>query len=251
MSDRRLTFIVVPHGDLETRTYEVSYRALKLGLVAAAVVAGLFVVMVSMWWYVAAQAARVPGLEREVARLEAEREQINELARMLAEVEAQYERVRQLLGGDAAPPGGESLLPPLRGQPEPQDSADEVSTPSSWPLTQLGYITRAISDGGVSHPGLDIAVASDAYIRASGAGRVAEVGNDEVYGLYVLLDHGGGLQSLYGHASRTFVSAGEAVERHQVIGLTGSTGRSTAPHLHFEIRRDDQTVDPLEFVESP
>jgi len=251
MSDRRLTFIVVPHGDLETRTYEVSYRALKLGLVAGAIVIGVFVVMVSMWWYVAAQAARVPGLEREVARLEAEREQITELARMLAEVEAQYERVRQLLGGDAAPPGGEPLLPPLRGQPAPGDSADEVSAPSSWPLTQLGYVTREITSGDSSHPGVDVAVASDSYIRAAGAGRVAAVGNDEVYGHFVRLDHGDGLHSLYGHASRTFVSTGESVERHQVIGLTGSTGRSTAPHLHFEIRRDDRPVDPLEFVEGP
>lgn len=251
MDNRRLTIIVVPHGDLETRTYEISYRALRLAFIGGAIAVGLFIVMVSMWWYVAAQAARVPGLEREVARLEAEREQIDELGRMLAEVEAQYERVRQLLGGDATPGGGEPLLPPLRGDPAPEDSIGPISAPTSWPLTQPGYITRHLTGGPGSHPGLDIAVASDAYIRAAGGGSVVEVGSDDVYGLYVVIDHGGGIQSLYGHASHAFVAEGEVVEPHQVIALTGSTGRSTGPHLHFEIRDGGEPVDPLSFVESP
>src|SRR5688572_10829951 len=107
MDERRLTFIVVPHGDLETRTFEVSYRRLKLMLFGALLLVCVFIVTVSLWWYVAAQAARVPGLEREVARLEAEQTKVAELARTLAEVEAQYERVRQLLGADAAPTGGQ------------------------------------------------------------------------------------------------------------------------------------------------
>lgn len=252
MDGRRLTFIVVPHGDLETRTYEISYRVLKIALASVAVLVALFVVMVSMWWYVAAQAARVPGLERELARLEEERAQVAELARVLAEVEAQYERVRQLLGGDIAPSGAEPLLPPLRPDTSRATSpGDEVSLPESWPLTQPGFVTRELTDGEARHPGLDIAVSAGAYIRAAGAGVVVDAGEDEVYGRYVLVDHGGGVESLYGHALTTFVEPGATVERHEVIGLTGSSGRSTAPHLHFEIRKDDQPVNPWTFVQRP
>ena len=102
-----------------------------------------------------------------------------------------------------------------------------------------------------SHPGLDIAVAQDSYIRAAAGGIVRDAGTDEVYGKFVLIDHGDGYESMYGHASQIFVAAGDSVERHEVIALSGSTGRSTAPHLHFEVRREGQAVDPLSLVRKP
>ena len=212
--ERRLTFIVVPHGDLETRTFEISYRRLRLMLGAAGGFLVLFIIMVASWWYIAAQAARVPALEREVARLEDERRQVAELARALAE-------------------------------------AEEPTQPDAWPLSEAGYITRRMASGGSSHPGLDIAVPKDSYIRAAGAGVVSAAGTDEVYGEFVLIDHGGGIESMYGHASRLFVAPGDRVERHEVIALSGSTGRSTAPHLHFEVRRNGEAIDPLVMIRQP
>ncbi len=92
---------------------------------------------------------------------------------------------------------------------------------------------------------------ADSYIRAAGSGTVRDAGVDEVYGRYVLIDHGGGLESMYGHASRVFVVPGDRVEQNEVIALSGSTGRSTAPHLHFEVRRDGEAVDPLAYVRQP
>lgn len=250
---RRLSFIIVPHGELKTRTYEISYGLLLTLLGAGFVLLAIFVVMMASWWFVASQAARVPGLEEEVARLEGERAKVAELARDLAEAEQQYARVRRLLGVDGAGGSQEVALPPLRGEGGVAASADVGSArPSSWPLTQPGFITqvRGVTNG-ASHPGLDIAVPADSYIRASGPGEVIDAGVDDVYGRYILLDHGNGLQSMYGHASRLFVKAGDRVERNEVIALSGSTGRSTAPHLHFEIRRDGQAVDPLVFVRQP
>ncbi|HEX7117252.1 MAG TPA: peptidoglycan DD-metalloendopeptidase family protein [Longimicrobiales bacterium] len=252
MDDRRLTLIVVPHGNLETRTYEITYRWLMVLLVLGFILVGGFAVMTGSWWFIASQAARVPGLQSEVARLEAERARVAELAQTLAEVEAQYERVRQLLGADASPAGREPLLPPLRT--ESRGTSTEIgrsSTPDAWPLTQPGYITQELTDGGESHPGLDIAVAQDSYIRAAAGGVVRDAGTDDVYGKYVLIDHGGGYESMYGHASQIFVAAGDSVERHEVIALSGSTGRSTAPHLHFEVRREGQAVDPLSLARQP
>jgi murein DD-endopeptidase MepM/ murein hydrolase activator NlpD len=127
-----------------------------------------------------------------------------------------------------------------------------MGRPSSWPLTQTGFITqRRQATAGASHPGLDIAVPADSYIRAAGAGTVEDAGVDEVYGRYILIDHGDGVESMYGHASRVFVQTGDTVERNEVIALSGSTGRSTAPHLHFEIRKDGEPVDPLAYVQQP
>jgi murein DD-endopeptidase MepM/ murein hydrolase activator NlpD len=251
--NRRLSFIIIPHGELDTITFDISYRVLKaLGLVAV-VLLGVFVVMVSSWWFISTQAARVGGLEREVARLEGERAKVAELARDLAEAEQQYERVRQLLGVDRSGASAEVVLPPLRSDIDGAEAgAGEDTRPTAWPLTQAGFITqKREGPAGSEHPGLDIAVPADSYIRASGAGTVKDAGIDPIYGRYILIDHGDGLESMYGHASRLFVQAGDRVEQNEVIALSGSTGRSTAPHLHFEIRDEGQAVDPLAYVRQP
>lgn len=250
---RRLSFIIVPHGELRTRTYEVSYGVLMALMGAGFLLLGVFIVMMASWWFVATQAARVPALEEQVAILEGERGKVADLARDLAEAEQQYARVRRLLGVEGGGSSQEVALPPLRGEVAAGAPAEAgFAGPSTWPLTRAGFITqmRGITDG-AAHTGLDIAVPTDSYIRASGPGRVVDAGVDDVYGRYILIDHGNGLESMYGHASRLFVEAGDQVERNEVIALSGSTGRSTAPHLHFEIRKDGQAVDPLVYVRQP
>ena len=77
---------------------------------------------------------------------------------------------------------------------------------------------------------------------------MAAAGIDPDYGLYVLLRHPEGYETMYGHASRLLVSEGELVQAGRVIALTGNSGRSTAPHLHFEIRREGRSLDPLTVV---
>ncbi len=123
--------------------------------------------------------------------------------------------------------------------------------PTSWPLATAGFVTQLLEETrGGTHPGVDIAVAQHSYIRAAGAGVVREAGADSVYGLYVLVDHGNsGYQSMYGHASRLFVAAGDTIRQNEVIALSGNTGRSTAPHLHFEILQDGQPIDPFTLVQ--
>ena len=85
-------------------------------------------------------------------------------------------------------------------------------------------------------------------VRASGGATVNQVGDDPEYGFFVLLDHAGDYQSMYGHLSRILVTAGETVVSGEVIGLSGNTGRSTAPHLHFEIRQKGVSLDPRTMV---
>lgn len=251
---RHLSIILVPDGGRASRTFQISYWRLRWMAAGAVVVAAMVTLMAGSWWYLAARAARTQILEERLAEMEADRVQMESFAQQLQELEAQYGRIRDLFGSETSQVTSELWLPPppsiQGGGREAGDSDD--TRPTTWPLTERGFITQTLLEGeGGEHPGLDIAVPTDSYIRAAGPGTVVDVGEDPVYGRFVRLDHGGGYRTLYGHASATSVEMGQQVRRGEVIALSGSTGRSTAPHLHFEILLDGVAVDPLTLVRRP
>lgn len=94
------------------------------------------------------------------------------------------------------------------------------------------------------HSGVDLAAPSGSPIVATSDGMVSKAGWNGGYGLFVSLEHVGGLQTRYGHMSRLNVVAGQRVSSGDVIGFVGSTGRSTGPHLHYEVRVDGMAVRP-------
>ena len=120
-----------------------------------------------------------------------------------------------------------------------------------WPSPSLSQITTHFGEGG--HTGIDI-TGGGAYgtpVLASGDGvvKVASVQNpDSGYGKYIIIDHGGGIQTLYAHCSLLSVSVGQTVSAGQQIAQVGSTGWSTGPHIHFEVRKNSQAVNPLAYV---
>lgn len=251
--DRHLTIMLLPDGGQESRTLRLSYGKVRL-LVGALVVVGLaLTLMAGSWWYLAARAARVGELEAEVAALEEDNARIAELARQLEEVERRYEGVREMFGSAPAASPSAVWLPPAGGSGRASSDPRALGNtlPESWPLTERGFVTQGLLDAEVEHPGLDIAVPSDSYIRAAGGGMVVDAGEDPVYGRFVVIDHGDGYSSLYGHASMILVERGQRVRQSEVIALSGSTGRSTAPHLHFEILLNGEAVDPLSMVTQP
>jgi murein DD-endopeptidase MepM/ murein hydrolase activator NlpD len=144
------------------------------------------------------------------------------------------------------------IAPPIRARVASlPDTATGVSVPKHWPLDEPGYITRGqlkATSRNEAHPGLDIAVAIGSLVRASGGGTVRQTGEDPEYGLFVLLEHPSEYQTMYGHLSRILVTVDSTVAPRQVIGLSGNSGRSTAPHLHFEIRQRGASLDPLAYV---
>jgi murein DD-endopeptidase MepM/ murein hydrolase activator NlpD len=210
--------------------------------------------MAGSWWYLAARAARVSGLEQEVDVMSRDRERVAALVQRLEAVEDQYVRIRDLFGRVPTDPLSDVWLPPTGARRGGNEGRPELgpTRPTVWPLTERGFMTQGLHEGlEGEHPGLDVAVASDSYIRASGGGTVVDVGEDAVYGRFVVIDHGEGYATLYGHASATLVTLGQAVRERQVIALSGSTGRSTGPHLHFEVLVDGEPVDPLTMVQQP
>lgn len=127
-------------------------------------------------------------------------------------------------------------------------------TPSVWPVVgrlDSGFGGRHNPFGGSSfefHSGQDIHAAYGEPVVAGANGKVTFVGSQSGYGQLIVIDHGGGLTTRYGHLSHIDVTQGQTVERAQFIGRVGSSGRSTGPHLHYEIRINDEPVDPLQYL---
>jgi murein DD-endopeptidase MepM/ murein hydrolase activator NlpD len=113
-----------------------------------------------------------------------------------------------------------------------------------WPIA--GIVTQEFGHNG--HPGIDIAAPYGTPIHAAGTGVVIYAGWEEGYGNYTCISHGGGISTCYGHQSAIYVTVGQTVTRGEVIGAEGSTGYSTGPHVHFEVRVNGQVRNPRLFI---
>ena len=118
-----------------------------------------------------------------------------------------------------------------------------------WVSSEYGNRWHPILQYYRFHSGIDIAVDSGVPIKAAEDGTVIVAARDSGYGYYVVIDHGGGISTLYAHCSKLLVSKGDVVTRGQTIALVGSTGVSTGPHLHFEVRINGATDDPRKWVQ--
>ncbi len=125
-----------------------------------------------------------------------------------------------------------------------------------WPAPSTTYITsefgtrfHPVQQRYKTHTGIDIGAGHGASIVAAEAGTVLRADWNSGYGNYVVIDHGGGVQTLYGHCSALLVKSGQTVSRGQQIALVGSTGVSTGPHLHFEVLINGSYTDPMAYFE--
>jgi murein DD-endopeptidase MepM/ murein hydrolase activator NlpD len=114
----------------------------------------------------------------------------------------------------------------------------------------FGYRTDPFLGRPALHPGVDLVQAYGSDILATAAGRVVRAGPFGGYGNMVEIDHGNGLATRYGHMSEVLVAEGQEVQAGAVLGRIGSTGRSTGPHLHYEVRINDEPVDPERFLQA-
>lgn len=134
------------------------------------------------------------------------------------------------------------------GAEKMSDQQNPHSLPVRGEITsRYGWRLDPISGQQAFHQGADIAAPVGSPVGASAAGVVAFAGSRAGLGETVVIRHADGLESIYGHLSKIQVTEGETLSKGQLLGLTGNTGRSTGPHLHLEIRRDGQAMDPLRF----
>ena len=128
-----------------------------------------------------------------------------------------------------------------------------VSTPTIWPVrgwvsSKFGFRTSPFSGRRVFHEGLDIAARYGLPVRATAKGIVVFAGEKAGYGNIVTIDHGYGYMTRYGHNSSLTVKVGDKVEKGDVIAKVGSTGRSTGPHVHYEVLVNGIPVNPQKFI---
>ncbi len=125
----------------------------------------------------------------------------------------------------------------------------DLAWPSSTYLvtSEYGWRIHPIQGTNRFHAGVDIGASAGSAVTAAAAGTVVTATYNDSYGNYVLISHGNGMATLYAHMSSMTVSAGDTVTQRQLIGYVGSTGWATAPHLHFEVRVNGSTVDPLHY----
>jgi|SRR5215469_12407812 len=132
-----------------------------------------------------------------------------------------------------------------------------VSTPNLWPINgrlmgSFGRRTDPFSGEGTEfHTGVDISAPSGTPVRATADGIVVSAEWSGGYGRLVIVDHGGGVQTYYAHLSHFHVQPGQEVRRGELVGEVGSTGRVTAPHLHYEVRIGGAPVNPYRYLKSP
>ena len=177
------------------------------------------------------------NLEKKVAQdneaLEAQLDELNREAEKITE-ELRQKEIAASTSSESSYDGGSMLWP--------------VPTYSKI-SSKYGYRMHPILHVSKMHTGLDISAASGEQILAASDGKVILSAVKGGYGNCVMIDHGGGIVTLYGHCSRLLVSSGQSVVRGQVIALVGSTGMSTGPHCHFEVRVNGATTDPLNYLD--
>ena len=242
--------------------------------------AGLFVVFCGLMYgfYGLTQQAEHLQIERENQRLRAEndhqRQQLQSLnnrvdavedaSRKLAEVSGMDKPVAPHgQGGPARPVSSAAQLAALEAKTEKLEREMRMYEsflrsrgviPAIWPV--YGRLESGVGGrrnpftgrGHEYHEGQDIDAAWGTPVEAAASGKVTIAGWQRGYGNVVYVDHGSGISTRYGHLSRISVSIGQSVETGDIIGLVGSTGRSTGPHLHYEVRINNQPVDPKPYL---
>lgn len=274
------TIIFVPHARARFRQLTISTRALGL---AAGGAAFLFVAAAAFAWAFFAS-SRQDRLYRfamaENDRLRAStavlHQKLDGVSKQLSDFEARTRRlaivaglseaVRPGVGGPASPPGapadlaGQSALLASRlALLESQFThRTEVAaeTPTVWPVhgvVNSGFGVRADPFTGAPavHEGLDISIPRSEPVLATADGLVLRSGWAGEYGKAIKIAHGDRYETLYGHLEQTLVTEGQRVHRGDRVGLAGSTGRSTAPHLHYEVHVDGHAVNPLDYILEP
>lgn len=162
-------------------------------------------------------------------------------------------KYNQLRNPDQIRMGTQIMIPPVetgnlaRKSVATSRTSQVTQSKFIWPVR--GRISSPFGPRwGRMHEGIDIAIPIGNSVHAAADGKVAYGGWINGYGWAVIIDHGGGYRTLYGHNSKVLVTGGDRVKQGQVIAKSGNTGRSTGPHVHFEVQKNGRPVDPMSYL---
>lgn len=128
------------------------------------------------------------------------------------------------------------------------DATPNIQPVRGWMTSRFGYRLSPFTNRPVMHAGLDIAASPGTPVFSPADGVVSFAGYDPGYGKLVSIDHGYGVVTRYGHNSQIYVKVGQKISRRDIVSAVGNTGRSTGPHLHYEVRVNNVPVDPLNYI---
>jgi murein DD-endopeptidase MepM/ murein hydrolase activator NlpD len=262
---KQLSILVIPDDGSRTLEFKLSYVLLGLlGGILVCLVGCVFAGGV-FFWQAHYWEGRADSLLRDNLRLQTEMARVDELAQVVTRMKAWDQQLRTILSPNidlrpaaytvpvASPQVVEEQVTMVRGQLRGREEVDARRTPSIWPISRaLGWVSREYQaqEGMLrnQHLGIDIVAAAGTPVQATADGRVVVAGDDDILGRLVVIDHGDGYLTRFGHNGALLVSEGESVRRGQQIALVGNSGQSSGPHLHYEVVEHGRARDPREFL---
>lgn len=247
---RYITVMFVPEGAGRGKEIRMRQWLLKsIAISVAALLAGILLFF-SFYGSILTRAAMTDKLKSENQKLLRYQYKVKLLEENLLQTREVVSRLVSLAGIDFEFPDfptDSALFAELdrQGMAVLNRSADDLTYPSGMPAQGFMSQDFEIEDEDHYHPGVDIACAEGSPVLATAAGEVVYSGNDKTYGLMIVLKHNDSVTTLYGHNSKLLVDIGKQVPAGSRIALSGNTGKSTAPHLHYEVRINEQPIDPL------
>lgn len=200
------------------------------------------------------QTIRVPN-RKGVVHLTAEQETVNSISELYSSAPETIAAVNNLGPKHVLVPGLELFIPEVKPVNLSEAMRQHFSlrgifgSPLPGRITSgMGLRTHPVGGFRGKHTGVDLAAGEGTRIAAAAAGTVLQTGEGEYIGKFIILSHKDSYTTLYGHCSQVLVTAGRTVKKGQIIAKVGQTGRTTGPHLHFEIRKNGVPRDPLKYL---
>lgn len=278
----KITVLIVPEENVEPISFRLSKGFVKFLFVVGFVLLVHVVLGAVAYWKYADLLRSNENLLALNAQLKEDNKRVVEVAQDFLELEREYRKVKFLLGVETNEredrEGGlenrqlavlsDRIVPAIATLARPAVAFNNLAqpvllTPKQIPLLDhperipnllpiKGFVTKDFEQNGWfarnNHPGIDVVAKRGSVIRAAGAGVIIFANWTFDLGNVVIIDHGGGVVSYYGHTQRMLKPEKAYVKKGEPIALLGSSGKSSGPHLHFEIRKAGVPVDPKEYI---
>ncbi len=247
------SLMIIPEGVENPFGFRIRGWLLKTIIVIIVLIMAAIILFISFYGKIITRAAVADKLERENEALKRYKYKLTLLEEKMKETRDIVNRITTLAGVDfnlPEIPDDSTIFAQFenRKQATMVRPASAINTrPSGLPLQ--GFMTRGFKDDTADfHPGIDIAVAEETPVLATANGKVLSAEYDSTYGLMVILEHEDSITTVYAHNSKLLVEEGREVLVGGRIALSGNTGTSSAPHLHYEIRKNNKPVNPLKYI---